>query len=119
MIYFAHRGASAYRPQNSLPAFALAREMGATAYELDVHLTRDGWAVVHHDYSLQDTAGADARLGDLTLADLERYPLINRFSPDVCFVPALRDVLPVIREVLSELKILIKKYCNCFPGIEN
>lgn len=77
MIYFAHRGASAQMVQNTLPAFALAREEGATHYELDVHLTKDGFLVVHHDYTLANTAGADVHLADLTLADLKNYPLKN------------------------------------------
>ena len=39
---FAHRGASHYAPENTLPAFALAAEQGADGIELDVHLTKDG-----------------------------------------------------------------------------
>ena len=98
MIYFAHRGASAQMVQNTLPSFALAREEGATYYELDVHLTKDGFLVVHHDYTLANTAGADAPLADLTLADLKKYPLKNPFNDAPVFVPALKDVLPVIEE---------------------
>ena len=43
---FAHRGASGYAPENTLPAFALAEEQGADGVELDVQLTRDGQVVV-------------------------------------------------------------------------
>ena len=118
MIYFAHRGASGLRPQNTLSAFALARELGATAYELDVHLTRDKWTVIHHDYSLKDTTGTDVQIKDLTLSQLQKYPLINRFSGDVCTVPTLRDVLPVIQEELQILNIEIKNDGNLYPGIE-
>ena len=72
MLYFAHRGASAWQVQNTVPAFALARRLGASCYELDVHLTQDGALVVHHDYSLQATAGADVLLKNLTRADLQK-----------------------------------------------
>lgn len=119
MIYFAHRGASALRPQNSLCAFALARELGATAYELDVHLTKDGVLAVHHDYSLKSTTGWDVHIKDLAFADLSRYPLINSFSADKCLVPALRDILPVIEEELQILNIEIKNDDNQYPGIES
>ena len=118
MIYFAHRGASGLRPQNSLCAFALARELGATAYELDVHLTKDQWTVIHHDYSLKDTTGEDVQIKDLSLAQLQQYPLINRFSADICQVPTLRDLLPVIQEDLQVLNIEIKNDGNLYPGIE-
>lgn len=48
-LVWAHRGASAYAPENTLPAFALAVEMQADGVELDVHLTKDKKIVVSHD----------------------------------------------------------------------
>jgi glycerophosphoryl diester phosphodiesterase len=53
-IGFAHRGASADAPENTLPAFALALELGATGLESDVWLTADGVAVLDHDGLLPD-----------------------------------------------------------------
>lgn len=47
-LILAHRGASAERPENTLPAFVRALELGADGVELDVHETDDG-LVVHHD----------------------------------------------------------------------
>lgn len=49
MIGFAHRGAKAYAPENTLEAFALALRLGATGLESDVWLTADGVAVLDHD----------------------------------------------------------------------
>jgi glycerophosphoryl diester phosphodiesterase len=48
-IGFAHRGARAHAPENTLEAFALALEMGAAGLESDVWLTADGVAVLDHD----------------------------------------------------------------------
>ena len=87
MIYFAHRGASARRVQNTLEAFRLARRLGASCYELDVHLTQDGQLVVHHDYSLLATAGKDAKIGELPWAQLRRCALQNRFDGAPAFIP--------------------------------
>ena len=53
-----HRGSPRERRENTLPSFARAFEVGATAIELDVHGTRDGVVVVHHD------AATNARPGD-------------------------------------------------------
>jgi glycerophosphoryl diester phosphodiesterase len=49
MLVIAHRGASAERPENTLPAFERAIELGADFVELDVHADRDGRLVVTHD----------------------------------------------------------------------
>ncbi len=49
MIGFAHRGARAYAPENTLEAFALALKLGANGLESDVWLTADGVAVLDHD----------------------------------------------------------------------
>jgi glycerophosphoryl diester phosphodiesterase len=48
-IAFAHRGARAHAPENTLEAFQLARRLGATGLESDVWLTADGEAVLDHD----------------------------------------------------------------------
>ena len=48
-IGFAHRGARAHAPENTLEAFALALEMGALGLESDVWITADGVAVLDHD----------------------------------------------------------------------
>src|SRR4051794_21996467 len=48
----AHRGASGHATENSLAAFRLAAELGADGVELDVHATRDGAILVHHDPDL-------------------------------------------------------------------
>lgn len=42
MLIWAHRGSSAYAPENTLEAFQLAVDMKADGVELDVHFTRDG-----------------------------------------------------------------------------
>lgn len=69
---YAHRGAAAERPENTLPAFERALEIGVDALELDVHLTRDGQAVVAHDPSARRMAGADVAWADLDVTDLAR-----------------------------------------------
>lgn len=48
-IGFAHRGARAYAPENTLESFALALRLGSTGLESDVWITRDGEAVLDHD----------------------------------------------------------------------
>ena len=55
----AHRGASAYAPENTVPAFVLAAEQGATFVEFDLQLTKDRRIVVLHDNSLERTTNIE------------------------------------------------------------
>ena len=57
---YAHRGASAERPENTMLAFARAVEIGVDALEMDVHLTRDERLIVVHDATAARTTGAQA-----------------------------------------------------------
>jgi len=66
----AHRGASAYEPENTLRAFERAIVMGATMLELDVHLSRDGQPVVIHDADLSRTTNGTGRVAELCLAQI-------------------------------------------------
>lgn len=118
MIYFAHRGASSLAVQNTLPAFEKARALGAQYYELDVHLTADGKLAVHHDYSLKDTAGIEVEIGSLTVEELKKIPLHNRFLAEPVFVPLLQEVLPAVTPHLTLLNIELKNDDNRYPGIE-
>ena len=107
MIYFSHRGANKLRVQNTGAAFALAHAQGARCFELDVHLLKDGFLAVHHDYSLLNTAGQDVKLAGLRAADLKKYPLNNPFSQETVHVPLLEEILPVVSPELEILNIEI------------
>lgn len=78
-LLIGHRGARAFAPENTLPAIERAAEFGCAMVEIDVHLSRDGVPVVHHDDRLArctDVAQRfPARAGDwlsnFTLAELQ------------------------------------------------
>jgi glycerophosphoryl diester phosphodiesterase len=69
---YAHRGASAELPENTMPAFERAMEVGVDALEMDVHLTRDGHFVVAHDETTQRTTGARLAWRELDLEGARR-----------------------------------------------
>ncbi len=69
-IAIAHRGGSLENEENTLPAFAHAAALGYSHLETDVHLTRDGEVVVHHDPTLQRMMGDARAIADLTWRDL-------------------------------------------------
>jgi len=65
----AHRGASGRLPENTLPAYELAVELGADMIEVDLHRTRDGAIVVTHDEDLRGLGGV-GEIADATLAEV-------------------------------------------------
>lgn len=60
VLVIAHRGASAYRPEHTLEAYALAVEMGADVIEPDVVITRDGVLVARHENEISETTDVAA-----------------------------------------------------------
>lgn len=70
-ILLAHRGASKYAPENTLPAFELALEQGADGVELDAKLSADGQVMVIHDATVDRTTGGHGRVSQLTLAEMK------------------------------------------------
>ncbi|MCG2787812.1 MAG: glycerophosphodiester phosphodiesterase [Anaerolineae bacterium] len=69
---FAHRGASAQAPENTLAAFKLAADQGADAIEFDVKLSADGQVVAHHDPTLNRTTTGNGKVGDYSLSELKK-----------------------------------------------
>jgi glycerophosphoryl diester phosphodiesterase len=62
-MVIAHRGASAYAPENTLPAFERAAQLGADAFELDVQLTKEDKIIVFHDADLERYTGVKRAVG--------------------------------------------------------
>jgi glycerophosphoryl diester phosphodiesterase len=78
----AHRGGSALAPENTLPAFDRAVELGAVCLELDVRLTREGAVAVFHDPDTRRITGEPGAVERRTLAELRRLDAGFSFSPD-------------------------------------
>ena len=111
---FAHRGGSTLRPENTFAAFDHGLSVGADGLELDVHLSRDGVVVVHHDRTLDRTTNGRGPLAAHTASELARLDAGWRFgAPDFAFrgtvggVPTLAEVLRRYRDIqiIIELKL--------------
>lgn len=77
-----HRGAAAFAPENTLPSFEHALDVGVDAVELDVHCTADDHVVVIHDPTLERTTDGTGRVEERTLADLRAFDAGYRFTTD-------------------------------------
>lgn len=98
---YAHRGASAELPENSLQAFEKALADGANALELDVHRTADGHFVVAHDPHGRRLAGVDKRISTLTLDDVKKWDVSTTDPRDLGHhaVPTLAEVLEAFPDI--------------------
>ena len=74
-LLYAHRGAAAELPENTLVAFRRALEIGVDAIETDVHMTRDGHVVISHDPTAQRMANVGAAWREVDLVDARRFDM--------------------------------------------
>ena len=93
---FAHRGASAYAPENTMEAFELAAKQGADGIELDVHVTKDGEVVVTHDEKIERVSNGSGFVKDMTL----------------------REVLEFVKTTTMAVNIELKTGLYWYPNIE-
>jgi len=111
---FAHRGGSGLAPENTIAAFDNGLSLGADGLELDVHVSRDGVVVVHHDRTLERTTDLRGPVASRTAVELARADAGFAFARDGAFpfrgrgvgIPTLADVLARYRDVpiIIELK---------------
>ena len=116
---FAHRGASGYAPENTLPAFALAEEQGADGVELDVQLTRDGQVVVIHDEKINRTSDGEGFVRDYTLEELKAFSFHAQMEEyRGVKIPTLEEVLKTLKPGKMQVNIELKTGIFWYPEIE-
>lgn len=105
-LVIGHRGYSHLAPENTLPAFRLAKAAGADLVELDYYHTKDGKMIVIHDSTVDRTTdavthwgGAKIRVADKTLAELQVLDAGSWFNP-----PYPKTHLPTLVESLDEIQ---------------
>ncbi|UJG40480.1 MAG: glycerophosphodiester phosphodiesterase [Candidatus Heimdallarchaeum aukensis] len=116
-LIIAHRGASAEAYENSFSAFKLAVEQKADMIELDTHLTKDGFFIVHHDPEIKYN-NRSYLIKETTFEELKKIKLPNNER-----IPLLKDVLQQFIPSISinvEIKCKIKKeqFYDCLREID-
>ena len=97
-IVFAHRGASACAPENTVASFRRALEDGADAIELDAKLSKDRQVVVFHDRTLDRTTDGRGGLSDKTFNELRELDAGSHFA-----APHHGERIPLLNEVFELL----------------
>ncbi len=88
-VVIAHRGASAYAPENTLAAFEKAIAMKATVIETDVHQTKDSVLVLMHDETVDRTTNGKGRIKDMLYADFKKLIIRSPLSASTEHPPSL------------------------------
>ena len=117
---WAHRGASAYAPENTIPAFELALSMGSDGIELDVQRSADGQLVVIHDATINRTSNGVGKVVDLTFDELRRCDFSNGFAGRRNVkIPTLREVLELCQPTNVVVNVELKHGAELYPGLED
>lgn len=116
---WAHRGASAYAPENTMEAFGLAIEQKADGIELDIQLTRDGKLAVIHDETIDRTCNGAGYVKDFTMKELKGF-CCSKLHPNYrsSVIPELREVLDLIKPTDLTVNIELKTGIFRYRGIE-
>jgi glycerophosphoryl diester phosphodiesterase len=119
-LVFGHRGASAYAPMNTLPAFQLAAEQGAGGIEFDVWLSKDGVPIILHDMHVDATTDGQGRVADMPLAELQA--LDAGAWKDARYagtrIPTLDALFAAVGQRFSMLNVEIKSEEGMIEGVE-
>lgn len=115
-IVFGHRGASAYAPMNTIPAFELAASMGAQAIELDVWLSKDDELVIIHDATVDHTTNGTGYVWDKTLAELKSLRASHKFTNEYpqAQIPTLDEVFEAVGQ-----KLIVNVEIKFDPGMRS
>ena len=111
---YAHRGAAAEMPENTIPSFARALEHGASALETDLHMTRDGHVVVSHDPDGARMCGVAKAIAATTLDELRTWDAgwgfkdaagQRSFAARGLRIPTLQELLDAFPGVLVNVDV--------------
>ena len=120
MKVMAHRGYSGAYPENTMLAFRKAVEVGTDGIELDVHATKDGVLVVHHDERVDRTTDGTGRICDLRFEELRQFNAAKlwdgRFAPEK--IPAFEEYCEWAAGQAIFTNIEVKTDNTYYPDIE-
>lgn len=110
-----HRGAYDSAPENTLPAFKLAVDMGADGVEFDIQLTKDNEIVVIHDEKIDKLSDSQGFVKDYTLSELKKF---NFGGATFAQIPTLSEVLELLKPSPVDINIELKTGIIFYEGIE-
>lgn len=118
-LIWGHRGASGHAPENTLPAFKMAADMGADGVELDIQLTKDGEIVICHDETIDRTSNGAGWLKDFTFAELRALDFSNgNAAYEGVKIPTMEEVFDLLAPTGLTINIELKTGIIFYEQIE-
>ncbi|SDW89823.1 glycerophosphoryl diester phosphodiesterase [Marininema mesophilum] len=126
VLVIAHRGASGYAPEHTLPSYNLAKKMKADYLEVDLQRTKDNKLVIIHDETLDRTTTGTGRVKDHTLAEIKNLDAgswFNNMYPKLADREFAKQKILTLDEILSYYGNGVKYYIETkapevYPGME-
>ena len=126
IVNIAHRGASGYAPEHTIPAYQLGEQMKGDYIEIDLQMTKDGRLIAMHDEKVDRTTNGTGLVKDLTLAEIkkldagtwfnEKYPQLAKEVYEGLTVPTLEEVF---KKFGKQANYYIEtKSPEVYPGME-
>lgn len=117
MKVMGHRGVAGLALENTLDSFKMAKILGLSLVELDVHLTADNKLVVIHDSNLNRVSGHNISIKNNTYSEIKKIKLIDKKS----YVPTIEEVINITKGIhlvielksdgcVNKVNDLVKKY---------
>lgn len=118
-LIWGHRGASGHAPENTLPAFLMAADMGADGVELDIQQTRDGVIVVCHDETVDRTSNGVGWVKDYSFEEIRRLDFSNgNAAYEGVKIPAMEEVFDLLAPTGLTINIELKTGIVFYGKIE-
>jgi glycerophosphoryl diester phosphodiesterase len=126
IVNIAHRGASGYAPEHTIPAYQMGEQMKGDYIEIDLQMTKDGRLVAMHDEKVDRTTNGTGLVKDLTLAEIkkldagtwfnEKYPQLAKEGYEGLKVPTLEEVFKKFGKKANYY--IETKSPDVYPGME-
>jgi glycerophosphoryl diester phosphodiesterase len=119
-INYAHRGASAYFPENTMLSFEKALEMGCTGIETDVQMTKDGVLVLIHDEMVNRTTNGDGLVKDYTYNELNKLDAGSWMGEEFTgnSIPTVEELIYLVQDKNIIIDFEIKTGVVIYEDIE-
>lgn len=119
-INYAHRGASAYYPENTMLSFEKALEMGCTGIETDVQLTKDGVLVLIHDEMVNRTTNGEGFVKDYTYIELNKLDAGAWMGEEFAGlkIPTVEELIYLVKDKNIIINFEIKNGIVMYEDIE-
>ncbi|MBO0996764.1 glycerophosphodiester phosphodiesterase [Bacillus sp. SD075] len=126
IVNIAHRGASGYAPEHTIPAYQLGEQMKGDYIEIDLQMTKDGRLIAMHDEKVDRTTNGTGLVKDLTLAEIKKLDAgtwFNEKNPQLAKKVYEGLTVPTLEEVFKKFGKQANYYIetkspDVYPGME-